>query len=45
MCPSHPSSAAEREDVLSRLKKRAALLADGLNASPGIVCNQVAGAM
>ena len=45
MCPSHPSSAAEREDVLSRLKKRAALLADGLNAIPGIVCNQVAGAM
>ena len=43
--PSHAAYAAEREDVLSRLKKRAALLADGLNAIPGIVCNQVAGAM
>lgn len=43
--PSHAGYAAEREDILSRLRKRATLLADGLNAIPGITCNQVAGAM
>ena len=43
--PSHAVYAAEKEDVLSRLKRRAALLAEGLNAIPGITCNLVAGAM
>jgi aspartate/methionine/tyrosine aminotransferase len=43
--PSHPTYLAEREDVLSRLRSRAALLAEGLNAIAGIRCNQVAGAM
>jgi aspartate/methionine/tyrosine aminotransferase len=43
--PSHATYAAEREDILSRLKQRATLLAEGLNAIPGITCNQVAGAM
>jgi aspartate/methionine/tyrosine aminotransferase len=43
--PSRATYAAEREDVFSRLKQRAALLAEGLNAIPGISCNQVAGAM
>jgi alanine transaminase len=42
---SFETHAAEREQVLSGLKKRAALLAEGLNAIPGISCNQVAGAM
>jgi len=43
--PSHATYLAEREDVLSRLRSRAALLAEGLNAIEGISCNQVAGAM
>ena len=42
---SYPLYAAERQQVLGELKRRAALLADGLNSIPGIRCNQVAGAM
>ena len=43
--PSHDTYAAERRSVLAGLAQRAGLLAEGLNAIPGIVCNQVAGAM
>ncbi len=43
--PSHAAYAAERDAILSGLKQRATLLAEGLNAIPGITCNQVAGAM
>ena len=43
--PSHAAYAAERDAVLSALRQRAAMLAEGLNAIPGITCNQVAGAM
>ncbi len=43
--PSHAAYAAERADILARLKQRAALLAEGLNSIPGIRCNPVAGAM
>ncbi len=42
---SYPTFVAERDAILNELKKRAILLADGLNAIPGIVCNAVAGAM
>jgi len=46
--PGSPSWAryqAEREGILGELRERARLLADGLNAVPGIRCNQVTGAM
>ncbi|HSK10937.1 MAG TPA: aminotransferase class I/II-fold pyridoxal phosphate-dependent enzyme [Vicinamibacterales bacterium] len=43
--PSYPLYAEERGAVLGELRKRALLLADGLNRIPGIRCNQVAGAM
>ncbi|MBI4911379.1 MAG: aminotransferase class I/II-fold pyridoxal phosphate-dependent enzyme [Acidobacteria bacterium] len=43
--PSHGAYQEERESILSTLRHRAALLAEGLNAIPGISCNQVAGAM
>jgi aspartate/methionine/tyrosine aminotransferase len=43
--PSYPLYARERDEVLGGLRKRATLLADGLNRIPGIRCNQVAGAM
>lgn len=36
---------AERGAILSALRERAQIIADGLNAIPGIVCNTVAGAM
>ena len=42
---SYPLYAAERDRVLGELRRRAALLAEGLNRIPGIRCNQVAGAM
>jgi aspartate/methionine/tyrosine aminotransferase len=37
--------ARERDGVLGELRKRAVLLAEGLNRIPGIQCNVVAGAM
>ncbi|HAP43207.1 MAG: aminotransferase class I/II [Spirochaetes bacterium GWD1_61_31] len=43
--PSHAAYVAERDGVLNQLKQRARLLQDGLNAIPGIRCNDVAGAM
>jgi alanine transaminase len=43
--PSYELYAKERDGVLGELKKRAVLLADGLNRIPGIQCNVVAGAM
>ncbi len=42
---SYAAFVAERDAILSELKERAILLAQGLNAIPGIVCNTVAGAM
>ncbi len=42
---SYPLYASERDHVLGELRRRAALLAEGLNRIPGIRCNQVAGAM
>jgi len=43
--PSHELYARERDGVLGELRKRAGMLADGLNRIPGIQCNVVAGAM
>jgi len=43
--PSYERYAQERDGILGELKKRAALLAEGLNRIPGIQCNVVAGAM
>jgi aspartate/methionine/tyrosine aminotransferase len=43
--PSFELYKKEREGVLAELRTRAKLLADGLNAIPGIQCNEVAGAM
>jgi aspartate/methionine/tyrosine aminotransferase len=43
--PSYTRYAQERDCVLGELRKRAALLAEGLNRIPGIRCNVVAGAM
>ena len=43
--PSHAAYLSERDGVLNQLKQRARLLQDGLNAIPGIRCNDVAGAM
>jgi aspartate/methionine/tyrosine aminotransferase len=43
--PSYPLYAQERDSVLGELRKRAVLLAEGLNRIPGIQCNVVAGAM
>jgi aspartate/methionine/tyrosine aminotransferase len=42
---SHPLWKQERDHILSELRTRAALLAEGLNRIPGIQCNVVAGAM
>jgi aspartate/methionine/tyrosine aminotransferase len=42
---SYPTFVAERNAILDELKKRAILLAEGLDAIPGIACNAVAGAM
>jgi aspartate/methionine/tyrosine aminotransferase len=35
----------ERDGILNEMKKRAIILAEGLNSIPGIQCNKVAGAM
>ena len=43
--PSHATWKTEREAILAELAARAKLLAEGLNKIPGIVCNEVAGAM
>lgn len=43
--PSYARYEQEKQTVLSELGKRAKILADGLNAIPGIVCNEVSGAM
>lgn len=43
--PSYERYALERDTVLGELRKRAVLLAEGLNRIPGIQCNTVAGAM
>jgi alanine transaminase len=43
--PSYERYAQERDGILGELKKRATLLAEGLNRIPGIRCNVVAGAM
>ena len=43
--PSHPLYMQERDAILDELKRRAVLLAEGLNRIPGIQCNKVAGAM
>jgi aspartate/methionine/tyrosine aminotransferase len=43
--PSYPQYAHERDSILGELKRRATLLAEGLNRIPGIHCNTVAGAM
>jgi aspartate/methionine/tyrosine aminotransferase len=43
--PSYELFARERDGILSELKQRAVILADGLNRIPGIQCNKVQGAM
>jgi alanine transaminase len=43
--PSHALWKRERDGILSELRTRAKILADGLNKIPGIQCNVVAGAM
>lgn len=43
--PSYSEYIAERDAILGEMKKRAKLLAEGLNKIPGFECNEVAGAM
>lgn len=43
--PSHARYVRERDGILSALRERAQLVAEGLNRVPGIRCNEVAGAM
>ena len=43
--PSYALFKKEREGILSELRSRAKLLAEGLGAIPGLQCNEVAGAM
>lgn len=46
--PGEPSRALyiqERDGILNEMKKRAIILAEGLNKVPGVQCNVVAGAM
>jgi len=43
--PSHALYIQERDGILNEMKKRAILLAEGLNKVPGVHCNVVAGAM
>jgi aspartate/methionine/tyrosine aminotransferase len=42
---SHPQYVQERDAILGELRRRAVMLAAGLNRIPGIQCNVVAGAM
>ena len=43
--PSHDLYVAERDHIMSELRSRAAILAEGLNGIPGIRCTRIAGAM
>jgi aspartate/methionine/tyrosine aminotransferase len=43
--PSHATFQAERSAILEEMKKRALILAEGLNRIEGISCNVIAGAM
>jgi aspartate/methionine/tyrosine aminotransferase len=43
--PSHATYVRERGEILETLRRRAEIVARGLNAVPGITCNPVAGAM
>lgn len=43
--PSYERYISEKNGILNEMKKRAILLAEGLNKIPGIKCNKVAGAM
>ncbi len=43
--PSHTLYVQERDGILNEMKKRAIILAEGLNKVPGVHCNVVAGAM
>jgi aspartate/methionine/tyrosine aminotransferase len=43
--PSRALFVAERDHILSELRSRAEILAEGLGAIPGIRCNRIAGAM
>jgi aspartate/methionine/tyrosine aminotransferase len=43
--PSHAQYVQERDGILNAMKKRAVILAEGLNKVPGVQCNVVAGAM
>ncbi|MCE1228200.1 MAG: aminotransferase class I/II-fold pyridoxal phosphate-dependent enzyme [Firmicutes bacterium] len=43
--PSHDLYVQERDGILNEMKKRAVILAEGLNQVPGVQCNVVAGAM
>jgi aspartate/methionine/tyrosine aminotransferase len=43
--PSYPEYVQERDGILGELKRRAVMLAEGLNRISGIQCNVVAGAM
>jgi len=43
--PSHALYLQERDGILNEMKKRAVILAEGLNKVPGVQCNVVAGAM
>jgi alanine transaminase len=43
--PSYPLYVAERDHIMSELRARAKILADGLNGIPGIHCTRIAGAM
>lgn len=43
--PSHAQYVKERDGILNEMKKRAVILAEGLNKVPGVQCNVVAGAM
>jgi aspartate/methionine/tyrosine aminotransferase len=43
--PSYPLYVSERDHIMSELRSRAKILADGLNGIPGIHCTRIAGAM
>ncbi len=43
--PSHDLYVAERDHIMSELRSRAGILAEGLNGIPGIHCTRIAGAM
>ena len=43
--PSYELYVKERDGILNEMKKRAVILAEGLNKVPGVHCNVVAGAM